>query len=311
MNRPPVRLDVPEDAAGARLDAFLAAHEKRLTRSAWKRAIEDGRVTVEGRVVAKPSWPLKPGATVEASLPDPAPSALHGEAIPLTIVHEDEDLVVVDKPAGLVVHPGHGNRSGTLVQALLGRGTPLAPSGGEQRPGIVHRLDKNTSGLIVVAKSNRAHRALAAAFAGREVSKTYVALVAGTVRPAAGRIEAAIGRSRRDPTKMAVRTPRARSATTIYRTLETLTGATLLEVDLVTGRTHQIRVHLASKGNAVVGDDRYGSAGRRIGSAFGRLALHAAQLSFRHPVSNEVLRFTSPLPDEFEALLARLRKGTT
>ena len=307
MTRPPLRLAVPEEAAGARLDAFLAAREGSLTRSGWKRAIEGGRVRVEGEVVSKPGWTLRAGAAVEADLPDPEPSSLLGEEIPLSIVHEDEHLVVVDKPAGLVVHPGHGNRRGTLVHALLGRGTPLAPAGGEARPGIVHRLDKDTSGLLVVAKTDLAHRALAAAFAAREVSKTYLALARGTVRPESGRIDAAIGRSRRDPTKMALRVPRGRPATTIYRTVETLPGHTLLEIDLVTGRTHQIRVHLASRGNPVVGDDRYGGA-RRDRSAPGRLALHAARLAFRHPASGEMVRFASALPPELEALLVRLRE---
>ena len=306
MTRPPLRLDVPEDAAGARLDAFLAAQERGLTRSAWKRAIEEGRVRVEGQVVSKPGWTLRAGSSVEAVLPDPEPPALEGEEIPLAIVHEDEHIVVVDKPAGLVVHPGHGNRRGTLVHALIGRGTPLAPAGGEVRPGIVHRLDKETSGLLVVAKTDLAHRGLAAAFAAREVAKTYLAVVRGTVRPAEGRIDAAIGRSRRDPTKMALRVPRGRPATTIYRTLETLPGHTLLEIDLVTGRTHQIRVHLASKGNPVVGDDRYGAKrGERS-----RLALHAARLSFRHPASGETVRFASPLPPDIETLLAKLRGRT-
>jgi 23S rRNA pseudouridine1911/1915/1917 synthase len=307
MTRPPLRLDVPEEEAGARLDAFLAARETGLSRSGWKRAIEDGLVRVSGRVVSKPGWPLKPGVSVEATLPEPSPSGLSGEAIPLTIVYEDDDLVVVDKQAGLVVHPGHGNTSGTLVHALLGRGTALAPAGGALRPGIVHRLDKDTSGLLVVAKTDRAHRALAAAFASREVKKTYVALVAKTVRPAEGRIDAAIGRSTRDRTKMAVRVPRAKAATTIYRTLETLPGHTLLEIDLVTGRTHQIRVHLASKGNPVVGDARYGGAKRSSDASFGRLALHAARLAFRHPATGDELHFSSPLPADFEAHLARLR----
>jgi 23S rRNA pseudouridine1911/1915/1917 synthase len=228
-------------------------------------------------------WPLKAGASVEAILPDPAPSGLTGEEIPLSIVHEDDDVIVIDKPAGLVVHPGHGNTRGTLVHALLGRGTPLAAAGGELRPGIVHRLDKDTSGLLVVAKTDRAHRVLAAAFAAREVSKTYVALVARTVRPASGRIDAAIGRSPRDRRKMAVRVPRARAATTIYRTLEALPGHTLLEIDLVTGRTHQIRVHLASKGNPVIGDDRYGKRMPARTASFPRLALHAAAFRSHTP----------------------------
>jgi len=250
---------------------------------------------------------VQAGERVEVTIPPPPTDGLAAEAVDLAIVFEDEHVLVVDKPAGMVVHPAAGNPSGTLVNALLAHCRDLAGIGGELRPGIVHRLDKDTSGLLVVAKTDRAHRALAAAFAARRVEKTYLALVAKTVRPASGRIDAAIGRSPRDRTKMAVRVPRARAATTIYRTIESLPGHTLLEIDLVTGRTHQIRVHLAAKGHPVVGDDRYGTVSRR-GATLGRLALHAARLSFRHPVSGETMHFASPLPADFEAYLSRLRK---
>ena len=313
-----LRLSVEDGADGSRLDAFLAAHDDALTRSAWKRVIEEGRVTVGGRVAAKPGFALKKGATVEAEIPELDGGALEGEAIPVDVVHEDDHLAVIDKPAGLAVHPGHGRPRGTLVQALLGRGMTLAPAGGERRPGIVHRLDKDTSGLLVVAKTDRAHRALVAQFARREVRKTYVALVWGRPSPADGRIDEAIGRSRRDPTKMAIRVPRARHATTVYRTVETIPGFALLEIELVTGRTHQIRVHLASRGHAVLGDERYGGAPwkslrdltrRRAVAGFHRYGLHAARLALAHPITGAPLAFASPLPPEFRALLTALREG--
>jgi 23S rRNA pseudouridine1911/1915/1917 synthase len=234
------------------------------------------------------------------------------------VVHEDEHLLVVLKPAGLVVHPGHGRRSGTLVNALLGRGTPLAPAGGTERPGIVHRLDRETSGLLVVAKTDEAHRALAASFARREIRKTYLALVWGHPDPAAGTIDRGIGRSRSDRKKMVVGARRSRSAVTSYRTIERLPGFALLEVDLVTGRTHQIRVHLESLRHPVVGDTRYGGRSARglrdpaLRAAilgFHRLALHAARLAFTHPTTGKPIALEAPLPGEFQALLEVLRRS--
>jgi 23S rRNA pseudouridine1911/1915/1917 synthase len=311
-----IRLDVPDDAAGVRLDAFLAAHHPGNSRSVWKRFIEDGRVAVDGRPAAKPGFALKPGMAIEATIPEAPPSGLIGEDIPIALVYEDEHLAVVMKPAGLVVHPGHGARRGTLVHALLGQGVPLAPAGGAERPGIVHRLDKDTSGLLLIAKTDAAHGRLAAMFARREIQKTYLALVWGRPQPPSGRIDDAIGRSRRDPTKMTVRAPRSREATTIYRTTQTLPGATLLEIDLVTGRTHQIRVHFAARRHPVIGDTRYGGAPwkalrdpvrRALFASFPRLALHATKLAFTHPATLEPLSFSAPLPDDVAALCAALR----
>ncbi len=312
------RLDVPAEAAGERLDVFLAERLPAQTRSAWKRSIEAGRVAVNGRAAAKPGFALKAGMAIDATLPEAQPGTLEGEKIPVALVHEDEHLAVVMKPAGLTVHPGHGRASGTLVHALVGRGVPLAPAGGALRPGIVHRLDKDTSGLLLVAKTDLAHRGLTRMFARREIGKTYIALVWGRPHPASGRIDDAIGRSRRDPTKMAVRAPRTREATTIYRTIETLAGLTLLEIDLVTGRTHQIRVHFASRRHPVIGDTRYGGAPwkglrdpkrRALLVAFPRLALHAAKLVFTHPVTGEPMSLTAPLPDDIAALLDALRSS--
>ncbi len=318
MSEKSIRLDVPDEAAGVRLDAFLAARHPGQSRSVWKRIIEDGRVAVDGRPAAKPGFPLKPGMAIEATIPEAPPSQLEGEDIPIAFVFEDEHLAVVMKPAGLVVHPGHGARRGTLVHALLGRGLPLAAAGGVERPGIVHRLDKDTSGLLLVAKTDAAHRGLTAMFARRTIEKTYLAVVWGRPRPPAGRIDDAIGRSRRDPTKMAVKAPRSREATTIYRTLELLPGATMLEIDLVTGRTHQIRVHFASRRHPVIGDTRYGGspwkilrdpARRTLFTEFSRLALHATRLKFSHPVTGEPMTFSSPLPADVASFLDALRSA--
>jgi len=311
-----IRLDVPDDAAGVRLDTFLAARHPGQSRSVWKRFIEDGRVDVDGHAAEKPGLVLKSGMAITATIPEAAPSHLVGEDIPIAILFEDPHLAVVMKPAGIVVHPGHGARQGTLVHALLGQHLALAPAGGAERPGIVHRLDKDTSGLLLIAKTDAAHRGLAAMFARREIQKTYLALVWGRPKPPAGRIDDAIGRSRRDPTKMMVRAPRSREATTIYRTAETLPGATLLEIDLVTGRTHQIRVHFAARRHPVIGDTRYGGAPwkllrdpdrREAYASFPRLALHATRLAFTHPVTGEPMSFSAPLPDDVVALVDALR----
>jgi 23S rRNA pseudouridine1911/1915/1917 synthase len=284
----------------------------------WKRLIEDGRVAVDGRKAAKPGFALKPGMSITATIPEAASSRLEGEDIPIALVYEDEHLAVVMKPAGLVVHPGHGARRGTLVHALLGRGVTLAPAGGALRPGIVHRLDKDTSGLLLIAKTDTAHRGLSAMFARRTIEKTYLALVWGRPQPAAARIDDAIGRSRRDPTKMTVRAQRPKDATTIYRTRQAVPGATLLEIDLVTGRTHQIRVHFAARRHPVIGDTRYGGAPwkalrdperRALFASFSRLALHATKLAFTHPVTGERMSFSAPLPDDFAALVTALIEG--
>ncbi len=317
MSAEVVRIDVPESSAGTRLDVFLAASLAERTRSAARRLVLEGCVIVDGRAARKPGVIVQRGMSVEVHLPPPPSPVPLPEPIPIEVVHEDDHLLVVNKPAGLVVHPGHGRSRGTLVNALLGRGTRLAPAGGADRPGIVHRLDRETSGLLVVAKTDEAHRALASAFARREVSKTYLALVWRHPRPAEGTIEQAIGRSRSDPTRMSVRSPRGRPATTAYRILESLPGFALLEVRLVTGRTHQIRVHFQSRQHPVVGDTRYGGqpwAGLRDATKraairdFRRLALHASELRFLHPATRREIHLRSPLPPEFEALLAILRR---
>jgi len=313
-----LNLEVHPEAEGSRLDRFVAQQVTRLTRSAVGRLIRGGLVRVDGSPAPKPGLALKRGMQVRIDLPAPPSDTPQPASIPVEVVFEDEHLIVVDKPAGLVVHPGHGCSSGTLVNALLGRGTPLALAGGVKRPGIVHRLDKETSGLIVVAKTDPAHRALSRAFASRNVRKRYDALVWGHPTPPRGRIERAIGRSRAHPTRMAVRGTRGRTrdAVTLYDTRESMPGFTWLSLDLQTGRTHQIRVHMQSIHHPVVGDDRYGGRQwrsvqdprkRKALAQFQRLALHAADLSFPHPETGRELALHAPPPVELRRLLDTLR----
>lgn len=249
------------------------------------------------------------------SVPAPVAAAPEAEDIPLSVLHEDASLIVIDKPAGLVVHPGAGSASGTLVNALLHRVRDLSGVGGVLRPGIVHRLDRGTSGLMVVAKDDQAHRALAVQFAGRTVEKEYLAVVLGVPERQQGTIEAAIGRDPVHRQRMSVRAPRGRAARSTWQTVERFAGAALLRVHIHTGRTHQIRVHLASIGHPIAGDVTYGGGRgnqakeplRSALRALHRPALHAACLAFDHPATGERLRFESPLPADLEELLAALR----
>ena len=298
-----------------RLDRFLAASFPDRTRSALQRLIKDGAILVDGRR-GKPGEVLSSGVRVECRFPAPPPATLVPENIPLAVVHEDADLLVLDKPAGLVVHPGAGVETGTLVHALLAREGPLSGVGGPKRPGIVHRLDRGTSGLLVVARTDRAHLALAAQFRTREVGKVYLALVWGRLREREGVVDAAIGRDPVHRRKMSVRAPRARPAVSRYQLVEELPGFSFVEVRPETGRTHQIRVHLQSLGHPVVGDARYGGAAwrgvqdplkRRALKSFARLALHAWKLRFRHPSTGEPMAFESPAPADLRALMDVLR----
>jgi 23S rRNA pseudouridine1911/1915/1917 synthase len=311
-----VVVTVPPDAQGARLDRFLTHHVAGRTRSFVQRLIREGRVTVDGAAAAKPGHSLRPGMRVRVDLPVAPSDDLLAEAIPVAVVAEDDAVIVIDKPAGLVVHPGHGCHHGTLVNALLGLGVPLAPAGGRMRPGIVHRLDRETSGLLVVAKTDAAHRALARAFAERRVRKEYRAVVWGHPDPPSGTISKPIGRSRTDRTRMSVHAPRGRSATTRFRTLQSVPGFAYLEVEIETGRTHQIRVHLQSIHHPVVGDAHYGGRGwkglvqpavRAAVRDFSRLALHASRLTFPHPATGRDVTYTAELPGDFASLLAVLR----
>jgi 23S rRNA pseudouridine1911/1915/1917 synthase len=311
-------LVVQESEGRPRLDLFLARRLPDASRTTIKRWILGGSVRLAGRRL-KPSSRLDPGDRITVSIPPPAPSRLIPEAIPLAVIHEDQDLLVVDKAPGMVVHPGAGQREGTLVHALLARRGGLSSIGGEERPGIVHRLDRDTSGLLVVARNDAAHRDLSRQFASRQVGKVYWALVWGLPVPSQGRIEVPLGRHPVVRTRMAVRHVGGREAVTEYRVAERFGPFSLLEVRIRTGRTHQIRVHLRHSGHPVAGDRRYGGADfrkvripaiRDCLSAFGRLALHAALLEFRHPASGARMRFEARLPADFERLLQRLRIGS-
>lgn len=305
--------------AGTRLDRFLQAQAPDLSRTRLQALIAGGRVQVTGGH-AKASHRLRSGARVTVDVPAPEPVSLTAEAIPLDVVHEDADLLVVNKPPGLVVHPGAGHRTGTLVHALLAHcGPTLSGVGGVRRPGIVHRLDRGTSGLLVVAKTDHAHLALARQLKARTVERRYLALVHGRLPHAAGIVETAIGRDPRDRLRMAVRPPGAgRPAVTRYRVLERFAcpaPLTLVEATLGTGRTHQIRVHLAHLGAPVVGDRTYRRRGlvppdaalARYAAELGGQALHAAVLGFTHPTTGVAHRFEAPPPPALTALLAWLR----
>lgn len=296
------------EAAGQRLDQFLAAELPDLTRSRIQRLIADGHCTVAGRP-AKPGWRLAAGDAVHLVVPDPAPVELVAEVIPLDVAHEDADVVVINKPRGLVVHPAAGHWRGTLVNALLDHldDEGFAGVGGELRPGIVHRLDKDTTGLLVVAKNDAAHQDLAAQIAARTARREYLALVHGEPEVDHGRIEAPIGRHPRDRKRMAVNLKHGREATTHFQVLERLPGFSLLRCRLETGRTHQVRVHLAYIGHPVAGDPVYGPRKPALGLT--AQALHAAFLAFRHPGTGEWLEFTAPLPGDFATVLDRLRAG--
>src|SRR5438105_7116078 len=295
--------EIAEEDAGARLDAFLAARVRGVSRTALKRAVEDGDVLVGGRA-AKPSHRLRAGERVEVELPAPPASELTPEDIPLDIAYEDEDVVVVNKPAGMVVHPAAGVNSGTLANALAFHFKQLSEQAGALRPGIVHRLDRDTSGLVVVAKTAQAHENLSEQFRARTVFKSYVALVHGVVREEKGRIEQPVARDPRNRTRMAV-VRGGRAALSLWRVRRRFERFTLLDVEIKTGRTHQIRVHLAWMKHPVVGDETYGGGRdktvpdprlRAAIAALGRQFLHAERLGFRHPRTGEWLSFTAPLP---------------
>lgn len=288
------------DATGERLDLFVARRRPELSRARVQRLIEEGHVTVDG-APAKASLKPEAGQTVRVEVPEATPSYLEAQAIPLKVVYEDQDILVVDKPAGMTVHPAPGHKDGTLANALLARIHDLQDIGGTLRPGIVHRLDKDTSGLLVVAKNDAAFASLTAQFKARQVHKTYLALVQGTPHPEEASIEAPVGRSRRDRKRMAV-VEDGRPSATRYRVVRRFRGYAMVEAMPVTGRTHQIRVHLASIGHPVVGDATYGKAEPKLGRQF----LHAARLAFALPSTGRMVEFASPLPPELEAFLEGL-----
>jgi 23S rRNA pseudouridine1911/1915/1917 synthase len=314
----------PHAAEGERIDRFLAAAIGTLSRSRLKTLIEEGRVSRDGARLREPAEPVRAGATYTVSLPAPVAAVPLPENIPFPILYEDADLLVLDKPPGLVVHPAPGNEDGTLVNALIAHcGEDLPGIGGERRPGIVHRLDKDTSGVMVVAKTEPALATLSAAFAARDIDRAYLALAWGLPSPAAGEIEGAIGRDPRERKRMAVVARGGKAALTRYRTLAHRDAAVaLLECRLATGRTHQIRVHLASRGHPIVGDPLYlrrvpaAARGlpeelRRLLLDFPRQALHAARLGFSHPRTGRPLAFETPPPPDMRELMRALNIAGT
>ena len=309
----------PHAAAGERVDRFLADAIAGMTRSRLKALIEAGHVTRDGARLTQPSEPVRAGARYQVAPPAPVAAVPHGQTIPFAILYEDADLLVLDKPAGLVVHPAPGNEDGTLVNALIAHcGDTLPGIGGERRPGIVHRLDKDTSGVMVVAKTEQALATLSAAFAARDLDRAYLALCWGLPAETQGSIEVAIGRDPRDRKRMALVTSGGKPALTHYRVLRQRdTALALLECRLATGRTHQIRVHLAARGHPLVGDPVYlrripaaaktlPEAARTAALDFPRQALHAAQLGFAHPRTGQPLRFETPPPPDLRGLLERV-----
>lgn len=306
-----LRLVVPA-GEGGRADRF-AADLSGLSRSRVQRLITEGHVTADGRPV-KANTVVPAGTVLVIDVPPVEPAGIEPEAIPLDVVYEDGDVLVVDKPAGLVVHPSPGHWSGTLVNALLARDTAYGGIAGVERPGIVHRLDRDTSGLLMVAKSDVAQASLMAQLKARRVKKTYLALVQGSVQAAIGRVEAPIGRDPKNRMRMAV-VPDGRPSVTGYRVRERFGAWTLLEVDLVTGRTHQIRVHLAHSGFPIVGDEKYGDfplnkslARSAANPGIKRMFLHAHRLVFIHPATGAPLAVEAPLPDECVGFLQQLRQ---
>jgi len=299
------------DHAGERLDRFLTAQIPDYSRSQIQRLIEGGHVTHSRHRRVKPNNDIREGDVIGVELPEAQASTAQPENLPIDILYDDADVVVVNKPAGMVVHPAAGNASGTLVNALLHHVKDLSGIGGEVRPGIVHRLDKGTSGVMVIAKNDDAHKELARQFHDREVEKEYVALAWGLVQQRK-RINAAIGRDPANRVKMSTRAGRARHAVTRVTWSRDLKGVTLVRVAIATGRTHQIRVHLSAIGHPIVGDALYGGVHRRVPhplravTKLTRPFLHAERLAFIHPRTRERLEFTAPLPKDLEAVLMEL-----
>jgi 23S rRNA pseudouridine1911/1915/1917 synthase len=316
-----VAVTIAEDEAGERLDRALARHLGQLSRSRLKALIEQGQVRLGEATITEPSWRVKPGQTFAIMVPEPVDAEPEPQALPLDIRYEDADLIVIDKPAGMAVHPAPGSPDRTLVNALLAHcGRSLSGIGGVRRPGIVHRLDKDTSGLMVAAKTDLAHQALANDFARHHIDRAYLAVLWGTPSPRSGEVEGAIGRHPTNRKKMAVVTRGGKPALTRYRVLRPLgPGASLVECRLATGRTHQIRVHMTALGHPVIGDPVYGRptparlallspAQRDAALALHRQALHAWRLGFRHPRTGEAMGWESELPDDIAALVRTLER---
>lgn len=299
-----VTLTVPPERSGERVDKYISDNIAELTRSAVQGLLDKGNVLVNGRTVSK-SCKLKGGEELTVTLPEPQPMDAIPEDIPLEIVYEDSDLLVVNKPKGMVVHPAHGNYTGTLVNALLYHcGGSLSGINGVIRPGIVHRIDKNTSGLLIVAKNDTAHLHLAAQIKEHSFTREYEAVASGYFKETSGTIDAPIGRHKIDRKKMCVTQENSRNAVTHYEVLHQFGGYAHVRLRLETGRTHQIRVHLAYIGHPILGDDVYGKPYKGIEGQ----CLHARKIGFIHPKTGEYLEFTSELPDYFASILNRLER---
>ena len=299
-----ITLNVSDSDKGARIDKFISDNVEELTRSAVQGLMEKGNILVCGKTVSK-NYKLRDGDTVEVEIPEPEPMDALPEDIPLDIVYEDSDLLVVNKPKGMVVHPAHGNHSGTLVNALLHHcGDSLSGINGVIRPGIVHRIDKNTSGLLIVAKNDAAHLHLAEQIKVHSFTREYEAVASGYFKETEGTIDAPIGRHKTDRKKMCVTTENSRNAVTHYSVIRQYGGYAHVRLRLETGRTHQIRVHLAYIGHPVLGDDVYGKAYKGIEGQ----CLHARKIGFIHPTTGEYMEFTSELPDYFVSILNKLEK---
>lgn len=292
--------------SGRRLDVWAASYLE-VSRKRARNLIESGDLKLNG-AVAKPSRLIRPGDVLEGAVPDQPLAKLEAEPGTVPVVFQDDHVLVVDKPAGIAVHPGAGRRKGTLVNVLLGMGISLAPAAGKVRPGMVHRLDRDTSGLMVLAKTDEAYWGLVPQVARREMKREYRAIVAGIPNPKRGTINAALGRDPRKHDQFVVVSAGGRKAVTHYELIEVVGRASMVKVTLETGRTHQIRVHFAACGWPVLGDRAYSRS--RVGDqGIGRQALHAAKLSFAHPVSGLPMNFSSPLPADMQELLDRLRKS--
>ena len=302
-----VELTVAEEMSGKRLDSVLAGMMPEYSRSFIQKLFENGSITVGGDPCSEKKRKAAAGDIVEITIPQPERLEVEAEDIPLDIVYEDDELLVVDKPAGMVVHPAPGNHSGTLVNALMYHcGDALSSINGVIRPGIVHRIDKDTSGLLMVAKTDRAHNALSAQLAEHSITRRYKAIVYSNIKEDEGTVDKPIGRDPGNRLRNAVVYTNSKNAVTHYRVLERFGGFTLVEAVLETGRTHQIRVHMAYIRHPLLGDTLYGPAKNRYGVK--RQMLHAGVLGFVHPVTGEYMEFNSPLPQDFEDVLAKLRK---